>query len=189
MELPIRSPQWPRAITELVDTKDLPSLGDQTRESVRSAVLPADEELFEGQAVDASMAEACKSGLLLWLDELDRSHDISQSLHDSTGSYWHGIMHRREGDYSNAKYWFNRTGDHPVFRRTATWVSENIDPSFLESEFAGEWTAAGFVDACQRASRKSNSATTQSLTLIAAAEWILLFDDCYKRAIGESAAQ
>lgn len=59
---------------------------------------------------------ALQSGLWLYIDELDRSHTISQSIEDATGSFWHGIMHRREGDFSNSHYWFNRTGHHPAMR-------------------------------------------------------------------------
>ncbi len=57
---------------------------------------------------------ALQSALWLYLDELDRSHSFSQDMDDITGSYWHGIMHRREGDFSNAHYWFRRVGIHPA---------------------------------------------------------------------------
>lgn len=57
-----------------------------------------------------------QSALWLYVDELDRSHRISQQIHDADGSYWHGIMHRREGDFPNSHYWFHNTGaDHPVY--------------------------------------------------------------------------
>ena len=52
------------------------------------------------------MAQACLAGLWLYHDFLDESHSISQEIATSTGSFWHGIMHRREPDPSNAKYWF-----------------------------------------------------------------------------------
>ena len=54
------------------------------------------------------------AALWLYVDELDRSHEISQNIKDATGSYWHGIMHRREGDFSNSHYWFTRAGIHPA---------------------------------------------------------------------------
>jgi hypothetical protein len=57
---------------------------------------------------------ALQAGLWLYVDELDRSHALSQDLHDATGSAWHGIMHRREGDFSNSHYWFRKAGRHPA---------------------------------------------------------------------------
>ena len=67
------------------------------------------------QAASDELAACCLSGLWLWHDFLDESHQLSQDLHSTEGSYWHGIMHRREPDYSNAKYWYRRFGDHPIF--------------------------------------------------------------------------
>jgi hypothetical protein len=63
----------------------------------------------------ADLAPVLKCGLLLMNDALVESHEVSQSIPDATGSYWHGIMHRREPDYPNAKYWFNKVGRHPIF--------------------------------------------------------------------------
>ncbi len=54
------------------------------------------------------------AGLWLYVDELDRSHAVSQRTKDATGSFWHGIMHRREGDFGNSHYWFDRAGSHPA---------------------------------------------------------------------------
>jgi hypothetical protein len=60
-------------------------------------------------------ALAVKSGLYLWNENLEKSHALSQQIKNATGSYWHGIMHRMEGDYWNSKYWFRQVGRHPVF--------------------------------------------------------------------------
>lgn len=56
------------------------------------------------------------SALWLYVDDLDRSHTISQGIEDTTGSYWHGIMHRREGDFSNSHYWMRRAARHPLLQ-------------------------------------------------------------------------
>lgn len=61
----------------------------------------------------ASRPPLC-AGLWLYVDELDKSHTISQGIQDATGSFWHGIMHRREGDFGNSHYWFRRVGAHPA---------------------------------------------------------------------------
>ncbi|MBI1319917.1 MAG: hypothetical protein GC168_13395 [Candidatus Hydrogenedens sp.] len=58
---------------------------------------------------------AVASALWLYVDELDLSHTLSQALHSPTGSYLHGIMHRREGDFGNSLYWMSQTGSHPVW--------------------------------------------------------------------------
>jgi len=58
-----------------------------------------------------------KCGLHVLNDDLGRAHVIAQSLEgNATADYWHAIVHRREGDFGNAKYWFARVGDHPVIR-------------------------------------------------------------------------
>ena len=75
--------------------------------------------LDRGRGVDWSGIESarrslCLSGLWLLAGDLDRSHSISQEISSPDGSFWHGIMHRREGDFGNAKYWFRKVGAHPV---------------------------------------------------------------------------
>lgn len=65
------------------------------------------------EARSSPIAGAVAAGVLLLLDELDASHEISQSLPDAVGSYWHGVMHRREGDFWNSEYWFQRAGPLP----------------------------------------------------------------------------
>jgi hypothetical protein len=50
----------------------------------------------------------------LYVDELERAHEICQSMDDATGAALHAIVHRREGDFSNALYWWRRAGDHPA---------------------------------------------------------------------------
>src|SRR5262249_32071178 len=81
------------------------------------AVKPLLQELtreLPKKAKDREFAQACLAGLWLCHNFLDESHAISQDLDTIEGSYWHGILHRREPDYSNAKYWFRRVGDHAI---------------------------------------------------------------------------
>ncbi|CAH1211693.1 hypothetical protein PAECIP111893_03458 [Paenibacillus plantiphilus] len=75
---------------------------------------------------------ALKAGLHLCNDSLDRSHSYSQEIEDdAAGCYWHGLMHRMEGDYSNSKYWFYQAGSHPAMHsigpKAAEWISRGID--------------------------------------------------------------
>ena len=53
---------------------------------------------------------AVKAALFLCFDDLEKSHAIVQDLDTPVGSYLHAIIHRREGDFSNSKYWLRRAG-------------------------------------------------------------------------------
>ena len=47
----------------------------------------------------------------LWEDgkgHWDRAHEIAQSVDDPTGAWIHAYLHRKEGDLSNAAYWYGR---------------------------------------------------------------------------------
>jgi len=112
-------------------------------------------ELFDGFAVtDWGFGNCLKSGLLLWNDALDPSHQIAQNIGTKTGNYWHAIMHRRENDYSNAKYWFGRVGKHPIYFQLQQYALEFSQFKQLEKytkklKSSEYWNAVQFVDWCQ----------------------------------------
>jgi hypothetical protein len=126
-----------------------------------------DAELFgkENSTSDANdFANACRAGLLLWNDDLEASHNIAQNIENSTGSYWHAIIHRREGDVFNSNYWWNRTGAHPAFNRvldstlqTLHNESDEEARSFRQQlQKSRRWLPSEFVQACET-SRLSNN--------------------------------
>ena len=123
--------------------------------AIGSAPLPA---LDEGSAVHGPLKTLLQGGIgdhlidvsptrqmellsALWLGagDIHLSHSISQDLPSAEGSFLHGIMHRREGDFGNAKYWFRRVGAHPVFQQIAELTDGHYSDPF------------DFVDHCQRA--------------------------------------
>jgi hypothetical protein len=134
---------------------------------------------------DQDMAKCCLAALWLYHDFLDESHTLSQEIHTNSGSYWHGIMHRREPDYANAKYWFQRVGDHPIFEPLAADAKEiaagdSGNVVKLLKDQSG-WDAFAFVDLCERAAGSSSEMLCRR---IQQREWELLFDYCYRQAIG-----
>jgi hypothetical protein len=42
--------------------------------------------------------------------EWDKAHDLLQNHKGDVGSWIHAVLHREEGDESNAAYWYNRAG-------------------------------------------------------------------------------
>lgn len=93
------------------------------------------------------VAQHLRAAALLWHDRLDASHRVSQELGDADGAYLHGLMHRREPDYDNAKYWFARVGDHPLLPLVAREARTlGLDPGASERR-----TAYAVVDLVSRA--------------------------------------
>lgn len=60
-----------------------------------------------------------KIALHLLNDDLGAAHPLAQATEgDPLGDYGHAIVHRREGDYDNARYWFRRIGPLPLLAET-----------------------------------------------------------------------
>ena len=121
------------------DFENLPSLGPEQREGAMSAEAVMTELNGESALI--------QSAALLWHDHLDASHDISQGISNADGSFLHGIMHRREPDYSNAKYWFNRVGAHPSYPEILERVTPLVAETSLENQVGPEWDADVMVNA------------------------------------------
>lgn len=128
----------------------------------------------EIEAACRELPPACRAGLWLAFDFLDESHAISQEIETPEGSAWHAVMHRREPDAWNSKYWWRRVGNHPVF-------------ASLKGEAAKlgwkAWDAAAFVDECER-QRGSGSGSEREMLLREAqmAEWRALFAWCWRQS-------
>lgn len=156
------------------------------------------------QLADTDMAACCLAGVWLLHDFLDESHTISQGIDTTTGSFWHGIMHRREGDFSNAKYWFRRVGQHDVLKSLSRHLhaADGAHQEGVGGQVSGvgiltsetrhltpalNWDPFTFVDDCQAALRSNPTARDRCLAL-QQLEWETLFDYCYHAALGSTSA-
>src|SRR5262249_24589033 len=110
----------------------------------------APETMLSSKPANLDAAAALLAGLWLWHDCLDESHKVSQQLHTTSGSMWHAIMHRREGDFSNSKYWYARCENHPCLPTIAAKANDVINPfpadkKILKLTIRG-WDSDAFVD-------------------------------------------
>jgi hypothetical protein len=134
-------------------------------------------------------ASSLLSGLWLWHDFLDESHGISQSIHSATGSYWHAVMHRREGDFGNSKYWYARCKNHPAHARIAAAVEPILQQSRYATSarlhFRGGWSPEALVDLAEHAYRKPTDSVDRQLAIeLQRIEWAGLFTETIREAMG-----
>ena len=113
-----------------------------------------------------------RAGLLQMADFLDESHTLAQSSGDRDGDYWHAIMHRREPDPSNSKYWFRRVGDHPVFEELGAAAAPILDA--CGESIGPEWDPFAFVDLCERARFGADESLRAACRRVQFLEMILL---------------
>ncbi|EAQ80192.1 hypothetical protein [Blastopirellula marina] len=182
---------YPETIAKLIDTAPAPPLGPGSPNlSVRDQLSRLQHnDLAGGRPIrNREMADACLAGIWLLYNYLEESHEISQNLPSSSGSYWHAIMHRREPDYGNAKYWFRRVGRHPIMQDLAANAAKitSGEPLDAATQFLAsgvDWNPIAMVDGCE-AVALGRTLNQEMLIRIAAEEWRLLFDYCLHEAFG-----
>ena len=162
---------------KLLSTPDPPHLGPEHRASTLS-IREIDRELTQLLDKASDGSQLIRATLYLWHDHLDEAHSLAQEIETSDGSYLHGIMHRREPDYSNARYWFNRVGKHPCFaplaKRSREILASGSVPELTGAANKSEWDPYAFIDACQRVAKTQNTREIQILRQIQAAELEIL---------------
>jgi hypothetical protein len=145
------------------------------------------------QSIDAITmagdAQAClHAGLWLLADDLPQAHAICQDIPTSYGSAWHAHLHRREADFSNAKYWWRRAsglrwtapGNPPLNDQILALLEDPPrELSGYTSELATRYDPARFVDLVQN---YHQTAAAPALVAVQRLEWACLFLQCYALA-------
>jgi len=149
-----------------------------------SALSPAN--VLAGPTGRRDVADAVLAGLWLWHDWLDESHTLSQSITSTTGSFWHAIMHRREGDFSNAKYWYARCGGHPAHARflaSAEPLLHSAGGTEAGRRLRSGRDGYGLVDLAEQASQTPTDDPLHKLAVeLQRLEWAALFDETLRSA-------
>ncbi|MCD9024174.1 hypothetical protein [Cohnella silvisoli] len=163
-------------ISRLRSRKSLPSLSPDYAWHPRldeDIAALSEERLADGRPDGLMSSQAWKAALHLWNDSLAAAHELVEHLETPSGAALHGIMHRREGDFDNAKYWFHQAGDHPAFHglqsRAASFLREQNIPSgplketFDKMVMQGNWNPYLFISAIAIQESRYGEEETRSL--------------------------
>lgn len=138
-----------------------------------------DDATISGQKAigKPAMFSLVRGGLFYALDAIDEAHRIFQDSPGDLGSYWHGMMHRREGDFDNARYWFRRAGTLPFFDALHSAASEfSADMAKQEN-----WDPYLFTGVCEQA-RHGEDEGLKELAKLQRVEFEGLFDYCWRQS-------
>jgi hypothetical protein len=90
---------------------------DQFKESLKKSFPPEGSSVFLRS---------------LWHDgkgDWDQAHGLVDSLSGADAAHVHAYLHRKEGDFSNADYWYHKAGQNrPTYSLEKEW-------EFLVSDF------------------------------------------------------
>jgi hypothetical protein len=157
--------------------------GNSAARKLLDKLIPGD--LFQpASGIAPARQKAALAGLWLWHDWLDESHSLSQDLPDPTGSFWHAIMHRREGDFSNSKYWYAKTAGHPALTILAGQAPALVNSMPADKQLL-KIVARGFdpnalVDLVEQVDHKPHDPSRAAAISLQQLEWRVLFDFCRK---------
>lgn len=193
-------------------TKLLATAGPAKTAAELNGVKP--DELFSKPVTDIAAASAALAALWLLHDDLDAAHEIVQQspadlrrgagksltvltagqtgsrddhMMTATLSFWHAIIHRREGDFGNAKYWYARCRDHELlpslgeqFRGTIAHAP--ADKSLMKLAF-NDYNGSAFVDLIQEVHESPSDERHAIAVALQQLEWRVLFDYCTRLAV------
>lgn len=87
---------------------------DRRAEAFNTPMSMDAESLARSATTDSAPPDGISETLkVLWLaraGQWDAAHDACQDLPDPAGAWIHAWLHREEGDYGNACYWYSRAG-------------------------------------------------------------------------------
>ena len=142
-------------------------------------IREAEESELTGGAVlaDATYPRLIRAALLYAYDGIDESHRIVQELVSGYASYWHGMLHRREGDFENSRYWYRRTGRLGVFSEMHARASA-VSPLMGRQD---NWDPYLLVGQCEQA-RFGGDVDQKELVGLQKVEFDVMFEHLWRGA-------
>ena len=158
--------------------KTLIPKGPLDSDLVRS-LRECDDGVLGGKKIlaDAEMFAQVRGGLFYALDALPEAHAIFQEATDDPGAYWHGMLHRREGDFDNARYWFRRAGVLPFFAEAHRGACAHSELMACQSN----WDPYLFTGQCEQ-TRFGADELADEMQALQRVEFHAILDYCWRQS-------
>ncbi len=150
--------------------------------AVDCGVTSAEGKRLYGLIEDSGLASDSLVAAMLWLRVgiIEPAHEIVQDGATPLASYLHGVVHRLEGDYWNAKYWFRKVHDKRLLQSIFIAVVQRIETEGLLAVAkslnfvqGSQFLPAEFVTAHEQMNQQTKTAEEQKFAMesIAWFEW------------------
>ena len=187
-----------------------PSRTPQEARQLLASIAP--DQLLTVPIANGPAGHAMLCGLWLRHDALSECHEIAQKDHSQlqeqkgrslatlsdlppiqdmtpTLNFWHAIMHRREGDFSNSKYWYARCRTHPTLSSLTNQATQILHPLPADKRLLRltnpTWEPSAFVDLVESVHERPGDPLHAAAVALQHLEWRLLFDHCTRAAAGQ----
>jgi len=152
------------------------------------AALTGLGDIVDSAPADRREADCLRAALWLWHDFLDEAHGIVQNVASATGSYWHAVMHRHEGDFSNSKFWYDRAAGHPAYATLAIRAEDllrNLPADKVVFKITARgWNPAALVDLVEAVHDRPADPRHSLAVALQRLEWRTMFDMGVRAATG-----
>lgn len=164
--------------------------------------------LFQGQSiVSEAHAHLIRAALYVQNDDLKAAHAICQPMGRALpeANYWHGLIHRRESDFDNARSWFQRAESPGMAAALYKAVYDLLQRAIQMPDYGdarvhalaffrhlqelGAWDALYCLDLCRQCANEGSEAMRLLLEDIQRVEVETVFDWTFCKAVGEKAAR
>ena len=125
-----------------------------------------------------------RAGLFYYHNAIEDSHREAARAEGDLAAYWHGMVHRREGDFDNARYWMRRAGEQPIFQELHGRAAEGAPNMGRQSN----WDPFLFVNLCEQYKYGAHEYRKEIGTL-QRVEFAVMFDYVWRRCVAPSAPQ
>jgi hypothetical protein len=127
-----------------------------------------------------------QSALYICFDCFEEAHNIAQDHEGPAGNWLHAILHRREPDAGNSKYWYAKVKApakvyEGIGKKALAYLGESplpeLEPLAKKMEKSKTWEPEAFVDLADKIRQKEKASPAyRTLAKIQEIEWLGLVE-------------